>query len=137
MNPGFALPHCTMGMAYEQKGSYKEAIEHYKTGLAFSGGAIFASARLAHAYGASGNRREAERILDELLRLSKQRYILAVYVASIYEALGDDNHLMEWVENAYQERSNYLIYLRTEPSFDKMRFDPRFIRVLRQVGLER
>jgi TolB-like protein/Tfp pilus assembly protein PilF len=137
MNPGFALPHCTMGMAYEQRGSYKEAIEHYKTGFALSGGAIFASARLAHAYGASGNRHEAERILDELLRLSKQRYIPAVYVASIYEALGDDNHLMEWVEKAYQERSDYLIYLRTEPSFDKMRFDPRFIRVLRQVGLER
>ena len=137
MNPGFALAHCTMGMAYEQKGLYKEAIEHYKSGIALSGGAIFASARLAHAYAKSGNQQEAKRMLHELLRLSKRRYIPAVYVASIYEALGDDNHLMEWMKKAYLERSDYLIYLRTEPSLDRMRLDPRFIKVLQQIGLDR
>lgn len=137
IDPGFFLAHCTMGMAYEQKGLYKEAIEHYKTGLSLSAGALFPSARLTHAYAKSGNRQEAERMLDDLLRLSNQRYIPAVYIASIYEALGDDNRLMEWVDKACQERSDYLIYLRTEPSLDRMRLDPRFIKVLQQVGLER
>jgi TolB-like protein/DNA-binding winged helix-turn-helix (wHTH) protein/Tfp pilus assembly protein PilF len=137
IDPGFFLAHCTMGMAYEQKGLYKEAIEHYKTGLSLSAGALFASARLAHAYAKSGDRQEAERMLNDLVRMSNQRYVPAVYVASIYEALGDDNHLMEWVEKARQERSDYLIYLRTEPSLDRMRLDPRFIKVLQQVGLER
>lgn len=137
MDPEFYLAHCTMGMAYEQKGMAQEAIQHYKTAMTLSGGSVFARSRLAHAYALSGNRQEAERILSQLLQLAHERYVPAVHIASIYEALGDDNHLIEWVEKALQERSDYLIYLGTEPTLDRLRSDVRVINLVRAVGLGR
>jgi hypothetical protein len=39
------------------------------------------------------------------------------------------------LEKAYEEHSNWLIYLHIDPSMDGLRDDPRFQDLLRRVGL--
>jgi hypothetical protein len=67
--------------------------------------------------------------------MSKQRYVPAFYTAALYAGLNDKGRAFEWFQKACDERSNYLIYLKVEPSLDNLRQDPRFQDVLRRIGL--
>jgi len=40
-----------------------------------------------------------------------------------------------WLEQAYREQSNILQFLKTHPYFDPIRGDPRFVELVRRVGL--
>ena len=59
----------------------------------------------------------------------------AVYRALIHVSLNNRNEAFLWLEKAYEDRSNSMIYLAIEPSFDKLRPDPRFQDLLQRVGL--
>jgi hypothetical protein len=54
-----------------------------------------------------GRRTEAQRVLDEMHELSKQRYVGAYYVAMIYAGLNDFDHTFEWLERAYQDNGGW------------------------------
>jgi tetratricopeptide (TPR) repeat protein len=56
-----------LGLAYEQKGMYPEAISEFEKGVKLSGSSLMISL-LGHAYAVSGNKVEANRILTELGR---------------------------------------------------------------------
>ncbi len=90
---------------------------------------------LGHAYGVSGNRKEAEKQLAELVRLSKGRYVPAVYVMGIAAGLDDKDGAFHWLNQAVQDRCDYVVYLRQEPGLDNLRADPRFGEVMKRIGL--
>jgi hypothetical protein len=83
----------------------------------------------------SGKRAEAQKVLDELKNRSKQIYVSWYHVASIYAGLGDKDRAFEWLENAYKERSDSLVYLKVDPKVDSLRSDPRFTDLVRRFGL--
>ena len=41
----------------------------------------------------------------------------------------------EWLEKAYKERAEGILYLKVEPKFDPLRDDPRFEDLLRRLGV--
>jgi len=53
----------------------------------------------------------------------------------IYIGLGDKDHAFQALDQAYDERSEYLVYLPTEPLADPLRSDPRFAAFLKRLGL--
>ncbi|HEY0348069.1 MAG TPA: protein kinase, partial [Pyrinomonadaceae bacterium] len=75
---------------------------------------------------------EAKKAIDELKQSSKQRYVSSYYLALIYAALGEKNLAFEWLENAYKERSDLLIYLKVDPRLDSLRSDARFTDLIRR-----
>ena len=82
---------------------------------------------LGRAYGLSGNRMEAEKMLDQLKELSKQRYVAAYSFALVYLGLGDKNEALHWLEQSYQDRAGSDIgYIRVDPLLDPLRGEPRF-----------
>ena len=52
-----------------------------------------------------------------------------------YLGLGDYDQAFVGFERAYQEQSNILQFLKVHPFFDPVRNDPRFVDLLRRVGL--
>jgi hypothetical protein len=56
-------------------------------------------------------------------------------MASIYIGLGEGEQALEWLERAYEDHSDELIYLKVEPMFDPLRADARFKDLLRRMGL--
>jgi hypothetical protein len=68
--------------------------------------------------------------------LSTHRYVASYHIALIYTGLGEKDQAFQWLEKAYQERSDLLVYLKVEPMFDRLRSDPRFTNLLHRMGLD-
>ena len=94
-------------------------------------------AGLAHAYAVSGQKAEAQKMLDDLLKNAAKNIAVSPYnVAVIYAGLGDNEKSLEWLERAYSIRSYYLaVYLPTDARLDPLRTDSRFKDVVRRMGL--
>jgi hypothetical protein len=82
---------------------------------------------LAHADALSGNQEEAVRLLQQLTTQSRKQYVSPFYVAVVYIALGKTDTAMDWMEKAFADRSNGLVFLKVEPELDPLRSNPRFI----------
>ena len=80
--------------------------------------------------------RQRERgTLDELKGLSKETYISPYDVAMIHVGLDQKDQAFDWLQKAYEERSDWLRYLKVDPRLDPLRSDPRFPDLVRRVGL--
>ncbi len=135
MEPNFHEAHWFLGWAYEQKAMYGEAIAEFQKAVACSGGSARMLAELGHAYGLAGKRTEAETVLDELKELSSRHYVSPYNLALVYTGLGDKDKAFEWLNEACEDRSGLLIYLKTQHSFDSLHADPRFKDLVRRIGL--
>jgi len=122
------------GLAYEQKGMYAEAIADFQKGVKLSGSPLML-ALLGHAYAVSGKKTEAQQVLGELRELQGRRYVSPYTVAAIYAGLGDKDQAFKWLEKAYDERDIWLMNLKVDPVFNKLRSDRRFPDLLARTGL--
>jgi TolB-like protein/DNA-binding winged helix-turn-helix (wHTH) protein/Tfp pilus assembly protein PilF len=133
--PSFFLAHFHLGRAYLEKGMYKEAIAEFERAKTLSGDSAAMVMALGYAHARAGNVPEARRALVELQQLARSRYVPALYFAAVHTGLGDTAQALTWLNRAYQEHTDYLVYLKVEPMADPLRADPQFQRLLRRVGL--
>ena len=137
IDPHYAVAVINMGRAYEQMGMYPQALQAYQSILAFAPHDPALLALLGHLYAVSGQRTAARGIISQLQQISSDRYVPSLYVAMIYTGLGDQNEAFTWLDKAYAERCEYLVYLPTEPMADPLRSDPRFPALLERLGLKK
>lgn len=90
---------------------------------------------LAAAYGKSGRRNDALRVIAELKQRKETGYVPAAALANAYSGLGDRDETLHWLEQAYKEQSNILQYMKVHPFYDFLRGDPRFVDLIQRVGL--
>jgi len=115
---------------------YASAIETLEKDVEISKRSDSALGTLGRAFGLAGRRDEAHKILDELLDLSRQRYVSPQSIVAVYVGLGDRDKAFEWLEKCYQERANSLTWLNASPADNPIRSDPRFDDLLRRIGLK-
>ena len=90
---------------------------------------------LIRAYAHAGRRSDALRLLAELQNRRKAGYVPAGAFVNAYLGLGENDQAFLSLEQAYQEQSNILQFLKVHPFFDPIRGDPRFADLVRRVGL--
>jgi len=135
MDPNFAVAHWHLGLAYEQKQALDAATEEFKKAISLSGGSPLMKAALVRAYAKSQKKHEANEMLNELNELSKQQYVSAYEVATIYVALGNNEQAFQLLEEGYAEHSFHLVYLNVSPQFKPVRSDRRFQDLVQRIGL--
>ena len=135
LDPDYPLAHFHLGRAYVAKKMYPEAIAEYQKAQASLGETPAIVMAIGYANAKAGNRTAAHQALDELQAQSKRRYVPALYFGAIYTGLGDTDAGMSWIEKAYREHSDYLIYLNVDPMADTLRSSPRFQAILQKVGI--
>jgi class 3 adenylate cyclase/Tfp pilus assembly protein PilF len=136
IDPKFAPAHLWFGRPYLQKGLPEEAIAEVQQAVSLSGGSTISLAVLAHVYASAGKESEARTILADLLERSRTRYVPSYWIALVYTGLGDTDQAMTWLERACDERSSWIVWVKVEPRFDRLRSDPRFMALLRRMRLE-
>jgi Flp pilus assembly protein TadD len=124
-----------LGYVYEGQGRFDEAIAEFQRVRALAGSGPYGLGNLGCAYARSGNKGEAARILNGLLKLSKQEYSLSGDIALVYCGLGDKGKALEWLEEACQERTETVLWLKVDPAWDSLRSEPRFAALLKKIGL--
>jgi DNA-binding winged helix-turn-helix (wHTH) protein/TolB-like protein/Tfp pilus assembly protein PilF len=123
-----------LGLAYEAKGMYAEAITEFQTGVKLSGSPLMLGL-LGHAYAASGKTAEAKQVLEDLQQLQGQRYVSPYTVAAIYAGLGDQDQAFKWLETAVEARDIWLMNLKVDPVFAKLRSHRNFTDILARIRL--
>jgi TolB-like protein/DNA-binding winged helix-turn-helix (wHTH) protein/Tfp pilus assembly protein PilF len=136
MDPDFVLPHLVLGQAYEQKRMYDQAITELRRAADISQSSPPAVAALARAYAVSGRTTEARKLLDQLMEQSKKRYVSPFYVAIVYAGLGENDQALDWIEKAYQDRSNAIVFAKVDPQLDTLRSTPRFQSLLHRLAFQ-
>ncbi len=134
LEPNAWVPHLLVGLALAKKQEFTEAVAELQKAEALSGSLVMMVAFLGYVYGISGRRDDAEGILSRLHELSKQTYVSPFSKALVYSGLGDRDQAFAQLEEAYAERSNFLLYLRSYPILDELRPDPRFEDLVRRIG---
>jgi TolB-like protein/DNA-binding winged helix-turn-helix (wHTH) protein/Tfp pilus assembly protein PilF len=134
MDQGSEWAHLNLGQAYEQKGQFGPAIEELEKALELSHASPLTLSALAHAEALSGNHEAANKRLAQLEDLSKKQYVSPYYVAIVYLGLGKNETAMNWLEKAYTDRSNGLVFLKVEPELDPLRTNPRFISLQKRLN---
>jgi TolB-like protein/Flp pilus assembly protein TadD len=126
MDPGYYFAYLNLGQALEMKGARDAAIAEYQKARALNDDPLVL-ALLAHAYGLSGNKMEAEKILDQLKALSKARYVSAYSFSLAYLGMGNKDEALRWLEQSYQDRAGADVgWIRVDHLLDPLRGDPRF-----------
>jgi TolB-like protein/DNA-binding winged helix-turn-helix (wHTH) protein/Tfp pilus assembly protein PilF len=136
MDPDFVLPHLVLGQAYEQKKMYDQAIAELRRAADISQSSPPAIAALARTYAVSGRTSEARKLLDQLMEQSKKRYVSPFYMAIVYAGLGENDQALDWIEKAYKDRSNAIVFAKVDPQLDTLRATPRFQSLLRRLAFQ-
>jgi TolB-like protein/DNA-binding winged helix-turn-helix (wHTH) protein/Tfp pilus assembly protein PilF len=135
MDPNHYQAYWSLGHTYAANGQFAEAVAAAEKAVQLSERAPGALGILGLAYGLAGRKAEALKIVNELLELNKTRYVTPAALVNVYLGLDDKEQAFVWLEKAFQERSNYVAYLKVFPIVDPIRSDRRFADLVGKVGL--
>ena len=134
LDPNFFQAYWGLGAADLYKSQHQSAIAAMEKAVQLSGRAPLFLATLGEAYAAGGYSQEAQKILDQLQDVAKDRYVTPYGLAHIHAALGKKEDALHWLETAYQEHAVHMMCLKADPRFDDLRPDPRFQNLLRRMN---
>jgi TolB-like protein/DNA-binding winged helix-turn-helix (wHTH) protein/Tfp pilus assembly protein PilF len=123
-----------LGWCYRGKKMYPEAIAAVERCVVRSGRAPLLLASLASVYGLAGRKREAVKLIDELKEGSRQHHISASLFTEAYIGLGEKDEAMTWLERAYEEHDQWMVYIKSYPGWDALRSEPRFQALVRRMN---
>ena len=124
-----------LSTALADAGKYEEAIAIYEQLASIDAKAYSANIQtLIATYARMGRRAEAQTLLDSL-RLEDQDLVIdPLYMAKVYSALGETDEALDQLEQAFEEGSTLMHYLKTRPLFDPLRGEPRFQALMRRLN---
>jgi pentatricopeptide repeat protein len=125
-----------LGFSLIAKGQPDDAIPALEKAVSLTNRSPGVIGVLIRAYAHAGRRKEAFRLLDELKQRRQKGYVPAGAFVNAYLGMEDREQAFAWLERAYQEQSNILQFLKVHPFFDPLRGDPRFVDLVRRVGLD-
>ncbi|MFO1352065.1 MAG: winged helix-turn-helix domain-containing protein [Gammaproteobacteria bacterium] len=138
VSPDYGNVYRGLGELYGYQSRYKESIAAMHKLVDVYGSTPYALASLGWAYGVAGQKDAALEILEVLTRRAKTQKVESAEIARVYLGLGDKQQALDWFEKNYEEHAGgwVLVFAKSFPFFDPLRSEPRFIELLKKLGLE-
>jgi tetratricopeptide (TPR) repeat protein len=135
MEPDYWFAHMSLGRAYLAAGNAPKAVVELQRANRLEPHNADALSALGNAYAVVGRKAEAKEVLKEQeVRSRAGDYVSPYFFAVVYAGMGNHDKAFEWLEKAYQERSIFMTWLKTDPVLDGLRSDPRFSNLVRRVN---
>jgi tetratricopeptide (TPR) repeat protein len=116
-----------LGDVYDQMGKYPDALAFYEKSRALLANPESGATRMARVYAHMGRVRESRQMLKSLGD--------GYEAAEVYAALGDKDMAFRLLIKTVEERSDWHIFIKRDPSFDTLHSDPRWKELLRRMNL--
>ena len=137
LHPNFTFTYLYIGFTYSQIDMHEEAIRSMQKVNTLSESPRNV-AYLGYVNAVAGNNDKAFQMLDSLLKLSNENLVQhASSMAVLYIGLADNDQALHWLEMAYEHHEYDLNFIKIDPVFDPIRSNPRFIEILKKMGLEK
>ncbi len=128
----------SLGDVYERRDRGQEAIEQWRRAAdlaADSELAAILSAADARRGFAAAVRAVAEKSLDQLSDRAKGEYVPAINFARAYLRMSNKEQALRWLKTACEERNVYALTIGSDPFYDSLRTDRRFVKLLQRMKL--
>jgi tetratricopeptide (TPR) repeat protein len=135
LEPNFIAAHYYLGQCLLMKGKRDEAIAEFKRALEIAPSTPDFIAMIGYAHAVAGRGDQARRSLAELDVVARSHYAPPFGYATVYAGLGEPEMAFKWMEKGRAERDTRVRALKTDPLFDGLRADRRFVSLMRRAGL--
>lgn len=131
--PGFTV-NWLLALVYWQQERLDEALEHERQVLASRKDEELLVA-LERGEARDGPRGAMLAMAEALVKRSSKTYVDPFNIAVTFARAGETNATLDWLGAAVQRGSLELMYIELRPEFDSLRGDPRYIKLVQQLGL--
>ena len=135
LDQSFWLSHLFISRVYTEKGMHPEALAEAEKAAELSGNSQSHAYR-AYALAKWGKLSEARAVLAELLKSSTETYVPPYNIALAYNAVGERETALDYLEKAFSERDVRLVFLKVEPQWDQLRSESRFVDLIKRMRIE-
>ena len=133
MNKDFGPAHLWLGRTYQELGRFDDALAEFRKVEARLREWPVSIAARGFVAGVAGRAEEALEILAELKSLAGRKFVTPYGVALVFAGLGENDAALMWLNKAFEERSHWLVWLRLDPRWNRLRADPRFSDLVRRM----
>jgi len=123
--------------AYRQKGMYPEALaalETWRLGHPSQRRQPRVLATEAGICGLEGRKDQGEKLMHEVREMARHQYVSGFFFAEGYVGLGQKDQALTWLERAYGEHDQFMVYVASYPGLDPLHSEPHFQALLRRMN---
>lgn len=133
--PDSPRAHDALGWTLVRQRQFQQAAAQFQAAARLSNDTQTLEAYMAYLDAAAGKRNGALAQLDRIGSRRNPVHISPYVIAEIYAALGESDLAFTHLEQAFNQRSFEMVYLRLDPDLDSVRSDPRFTVLERRMKL--
>ena len=126
MNKDFPPARLWLGRTYQELGKFEEALAEFRGVEERVRDWPVSMAARGFIAGVAGRADEARQMLVEMERLESRKFVTSYGLALVHAGLGQTDAAFSLLNRAFDERSNWLVWLRLDPRWTGLRSDSRF-----------
>lgn len=134
LEPAWDQLYFGLGLPLLQQKRFDEAIAALRTAMQKEPGNVFSVAALIYGLGHAGRKKEAKRLLEQLMK--KYEYVPFWFLAMAWVGLAEKERALDALEHALRDHEPCMVSLKVDAIFAPLRTDSRFAGMIRQVGLQ-
>jgi len=135
--PNFWLAHATQGLLLLAEQQDEAGIAALRRAVAGADGSTQPVVLLGMHLARLGQRDEARALLDQMLALSKTRYVPPTSMAALHAALGEVAPALALLDKALVVHDTRLIVFKDDPRWARLRKEPSFVALMTKLKLDR
>jgi TolB-like protein/Tfp pilus assembly protein PilF len=135
LSPSNAYAHMNLGMISATEGKFEDAVKEADEALKLADDTSLRSSQ-ALAYAQAGLKEKARKILDGVKSNKYSGYPSPALNGTAYYLLGEKDEGWKWMQDAYEARDSHLVMFNRNPTMWAAREDPRFLGLLKRLGLD-
>jgi TolB-like protein/DNA-binding winged helix-turn-helix (wHTH) protein/Tfp pilus assembly protein PilF len=135
VEPRDASLHNSLYTIYEQKRMYPEAVESYLKFRSLAGDRPEIIEDYRETFRVAGWTGFLRKQLEAQEKNARKRAPNPSGLADVYARLGQKEEAFKWLEKSFEARDPAILQFKIEPVYDNLRDDPRYVELIRKIGL--
>ena len=138
LDPNSGSSHASLGDAFGRLKMFDEMMQEHAVAAKMLKGSLPLVEKSMEGTAAywMGDKETLRRLLPELEGNLEEAGMSAYSVGSVYIFLGEHDKGFEWLERSYSAREGSLLSIMVDPTMDSVRTDPRYLDLVKRLGLD-